>query len=248
MKWFKFYGQDYISDPKMLSLTASERSCWITLLSYASVNDNGMITFLSEQQLMIQAGLDFQQEEWDMTTGVLEKFKRLEMIQYDNGMITVKNWQKRQETSLTSYERVKRFREKKRNDNGNDNAMITSEENRIDKNRIDKKREENTSLELEKSILEEIFNLWNSQSAFIGSCKNITAKKRLLPKCREITPDIISAFGKLKDYKFEDMQLSLKNYIQDIINRSPENDYAKHRFSFYEFFKQANGFKKYLNK
>ena len=43
------------------------------------------------------------------------------------------NWQKRQETNLTSYERVKRFREKKRNDN----AKITLEENRIEENRRD---------------------------------------------------------------------------------------------------------------
>lgn len=134
MKWFKFYGQDYLSDPKMLALSASERSCWITLLAYASVNDNGKITFLSEEQLMMQAGLSFQHDEWDMTKGILKKLEKLEMIQIDNEVITVKNWQKRQETSLTNYERVKRFREKKRNDN----VMITSEENRRDKKRIDK--------------------------------------------------------------------------------------------------------------
>lgn len=115
----------------MLSLSASERSCWITLLAYASVNDNGKITFLSEEQLMMQAGLDFQYEEWDRTKGVLKKFEKLGMIHNDNGMITVTNWQKRQETNLTSYERVKRHREKKRNDN----AMITPEENRIEENK-----------------------------------------------------------------------------------------------------------------
>ena len=75
----------------MLSLTPSDRSCWITILSYASINDNGMITFLSEQQLMAQAGLDPTQEEWDKTIGILEKLKKLEMIGIDNGMITVKN-------------------------------------------------------------------------------------------------------------------------------------------------------------
>ncbi len=135
MKWFKFYGQDYLSDPKMLALTGSERSCWITLLCYSSVNDNGMITFLSEEQLMIQAGVGLTSEEWDKTKGVLEKFKKLKMIRIDNGEITLENWQKRQETNLTSYERVKRHREKKRNDN----AMITLDKNRIDKNRIIKK-------------------------------------------------------------------------------------------------------------
>src|SRR3990167_4969715 len=145
----------------MLSLSASERSCWITLLSYSSVNDNGMITFLSEEQLMIQAGVDFQSEEWDRTKGIIEKLKKLNIIHIDNKMITICNWQKRQETNLTSYERVKKHREKKRNDN----TKITLDKNRIDKNRIDNKNpiaaknaagvEEVLSLEEETKKLED---------------------------------------------------------------------------------------------
>ena len=137
MKWFKFYGQDYLSDPKMLALTSDERSCWLTLLCYSSVNDNGMIKNLSEQQLMMQSGMDFMQEDWGRTVGVLEKLKNLEMIHIDNGKITIINWQKRQETNLTSYERVKKYRKKKHNDN----TMITLEENRREENRIDKEED-----------------------------------------------------------------------------------------------------------
>ena len=134
MKWFKFYGQDYISDPKKLSLDACARSCLITLLAYSSINDNGVITFLDEEQLMIQAGISPMHEEWERTRGILEKLKKLEIIDIDNRVITIKNWKKRQETNLTSYERVKRYRKKKQNDN----AKITLEENRIDKKRIEK--------------------------------------------------------------------------------------------------------------
>lgn len=130
MKWFKFYGQDYLSDPKILALSACERSCWITLLSYGSVNDNGMITFLDEQQLMAQAGISPMHEEWDATIGVLKKMEKLQMITIDNDMITILNWQKRQETSLTGYERVKKYRKKKRNDNDVITQMITSDKNR----------------------------------------------------------------------------------------------------------------------
>lgn len=179
MKWFKFYGQDYLSDPKMLALTACERSCWITLLSYASVNDNGMITFLSEEQLMSQAGLDLQKEEWKETKGVLERLKKFKMIHIDNGMITVINWQKRQETSLTSYERVKRYREKKRSDNANDNAKITTDKIRVDKNRRDKNiilhseqsSQINKSIELFKPLNPLNYKKWYSnktQRAAIG--------------------------------------------------------------------------------
>ena len=142
MKWFKFYGQDYLCDPKILALTASERSCWLTLLAYGSINDNGVITFLSEEQLMAQAGITPNSQEWEKTKGVVEKLKKLEMIKSDNAVITLKNWQKRQETNLTGYERVKRFREKRRDnarDNALDNAEITSDKNRIDKIRKDNK-------------------------------------------------------------------------------------------------------------
>lgn len=136
-QWFKFYGAEYLSDPKMMALSPCERSCWITLLSLASVNDNdsdnGKIMFLDEHKLMLIAGLDPTRNEWEETQGVLQKFKKLKMITFDNEMITLKNWRKRQETNLTGYERVKRHREKKRLDN----KLITPDKNRVEESRID---------------------------------------------------------------------------------------------------------------
>lgn len=120
MKWFKLYGQDWLTDTKLFSLSGNERSCFITLLAYGSINDNGVITFLSEEQLMFQSGVDSASDEWEKTSGVLKKLEKLKMIQIDNEMITIKNWKKRQETNLTGYERVKKWREKKQDDN----AMI----------------------------------------------------------------------------------------------------------------------------
>ena len=122
----------------MLTLTASERSCWITLLCYASVNNNAVITFLNEEQLMLQAGISFNNNEWNRTKGVLKRFKKLKMIDYSNGKITLRNWSKRQEIYSKSYERLKRWREKKRletfRSNAKDNGKNRVEENRIDKN------------------------------------------------------------------------------------------------------------------
>ena len=74
---------------------------------------------------------------WKNTEGVLKKFQELEMIHIDNEVITILNWEKRQESNLTGYERVKKYREKKRIDNANDNAMITSDKSRVDKSRVD---------------------------------------------------------------------------------------------------------------
>ena len=135
MKWFKLYGSEYLSDTKILSLTSEERSCWITLLCHASTNDNdndnGKVKYLTEYQLMVQSGIEPRDECWGKTEGVLKRFKKLGMIRIANGVITVKNWDKRQEMSLTGYERVKRYREKVKNetnDNTGDNTLITSEE------------------------------------------------------------------------------------------------------------------------
>ena len=134
--WFKFYGGEYLYDPKIMSLRANERSCWITLLCYASVSEiPGEIKHLTEERLLIASGIDTMDDLWSETQGVLQRLVDLEMITIDdNGMITVKNFRKRQDTALSSYERVKKYREKKRLDNAdndNDNA-------RVDKRRVEK--------------------------------------------------------------------------------------------------------------
>ncbi len=123
----------------MLQLTPEERSCWLTLLCYGSVNDSGVVTFLSEEQLMMQSGLDFRDDNWERTVGVLKKFEKLEMITNDNEVVTLSNWTKRQGEALTTYERLKKYREKKKEVKRvitkPKREMITIEENRIEENR-----------------------------------------------------------------------------------------------------------------
>jgi len=142
--WFKFYGGEYLYDPKIMSLSAPQRSCWITLLCYASVSEiPGEIKHLTEERILIASGIDTVDDLWNETLGFLKKFQELEMITVDdNGMIKVKNFRKRQDSALTSYERVKKWREKKRDDNGdnaNDNA-------RVEKSRVENIREEKKSI------------------------------------------------------------------------------------------------------
>jgi hypothetical protein len=136
--WFKFYGGEYLYDPKIISLTAPQRSCWISLLCYASVSEiPGEIKYLTEEKLLIASGIDPVDDLWTETQGVLQKFKGLEMIALDdNGMITVKNFRKRQDSALTSYERVRKFREKKRNETDETTPF------KNDNSRVDKRREE----------------------------------------------------------------------------------------------------------
>ncbi len=137
-QWFKFYGGEYLSDPKILQLNAPERSCWVTLMCLASQAESGEIKFFSEAQLLALSGIH------DHPTGILQKFEDLAMIRFCNGNVTLLNWQKRQYSE--GYFRVKQFR--KRISNAQDN-------DRREEKRIDKKRKEELPEFLDKKIWEQ---------------------------------------------------------------------------------------------
>ena len=116
-QWFKFYGGEYLGDPKVYGMTAQERSCWVTLLCLASISSSpGKISFLSEEQLMLMSGIDFQKDEWDSVRGVLKKFENLKMIDVSDGYIQLINYEKRQNSNLTEAEKKAKYREKKKKD------------------------------------------------------------------------------------------------------------------------------------
>lgn len=137
-KWFKFYGGEYLADPKMERLSPLERSCWITLLCLASMNGEGKIEFLTVEVLLNKSGIQFDPyhpEEWEKALSVLTKFQNMKMISLsENGDITVLNWEKRQEHNLTVAERVAKSRENRKPVTINV-TNVTSDKNRIDKNR-----------------------------------------------------------------------------------------------------------------
>lgn len=118
-------------------LTACERSCWLTLLAYASVSENGgKVKYLTEQQLMIAAGVSPMHEEWDITVGVLAKFDGLDMISLEKDEIEVLNWGKRQESYLSNAERQRKYREKVKS-NADVTTPLQQSNARIEENRID---------------------------------------------------------------------------------------------------------------
>jgi hypothetical protein len=128
--WFKFYGSEYLSDPKFFGLGAYERSCWITILSLASQTEDGVINFFSESQLYAYSGIS-PVENQDLK--VLDKFQELGMIDLCNGVVTVKNWNKRQRSE--GYERVKAFRQRQ------SNANVTDREKEREKERTSGSKE-----------------------------------------------------------------------------------------------------------
>ncbi len=157
-QWFKFYGAEYLSDPKIFSLNGNQRSCWVTLLSLASTSTiPGEIPYLTEERLFGMSGLDFTRDEWEDCQGTLQKFVNLEMIKIENEKITILNFKKRQEVYLTNAERQAKYRERQQ-----DNTKVTLmlhksnariEENRIEENRIDTATVKN-SKELKKQFFE----------------------------------------------------------------------------------------------
>lgn len=141
-QWFKFYGGEFLSDPKIASLTASERSCWVTLLCLASISSTpGVVKYLTTEILLEKAGVSV--TEVTKSNGacnknvldVLNRFQKMEMITVNSaGDIILNNWEKRQETALTNAERQARYREKHSNEKVT--APVTNVT--LDKIRLDK--------------------------------------------------------------------------------------------------------------
>lgn len=178
--WFKFYGQEFLSDPKMLSLTALERSLWLTLLCLGSASDEeGVIKYIDEQKIKVLTNLSPLDDEWDTEDGFLKHFEELGMIVLEDKKITISNFNKRQEQHSESYERVKKFREKQKQE-GYSNVTVKRNDNaREEKNRIDKNRKE-----------------------YRESSKSILTEVSFIEKLKEQFPDmdVVSEIDKMKDW------------------------------------------------
>lgn len=182
--WFKFYGSEYLSDPKIASLSPQERSCWITLLCLSSTSSvPGMIEYLTVEVLLNKSGISldpYNPEEWDRCLSVLAKFERMNMISLlESGSVELLNWNKRQESAMSVTERVRKHRLKSKAIEGNvtdvtlRNKNVTIEENRIEENRINTSnffiKNKNTD-----SVLKEGFKTRLEASKWVG--KNYDSK------------------------------------------------------------------------
>lgn len=153
-QWFKFYGGEFLSDPKIASLSAQERSCWMTLLCLASISSTpGIVEFLTVEVLLTKSGIEFNPyspEEWNASLAVLEKFVRMKMItKSEEGVIEIMNWKKRQETALTNAERQARYRGTKGSNEKVTGHVtnVTLDKNREDKNKNDDFKSKSSSFE-----------------------------------------------------------------------------------------------------
>ena len=213
--WFKFYGSEYLSDPKIGSLSPQERSCWITLLCMAGTSSEpGIIEYLTVEVLLQKSGINFDPyhpEEWDKCLAILKRLEKLKMIRTsEEGSIEVVNWNKRQEHNLTVAERVAKSRaNKKSNENVTMNVTnVTTEENREEENREEKIIYSPTPEEVAKELeLETAFNLF--WEAYPKKEDKKVAKLRFLNLDEKIYPKIMKAIEIQKKTK----QWQTKDFI-----------------------------------
>lgn len=139
--WFKFYGQDYLTDPKMISLSLAEKVYWLTILCLASNSDDGVIDHLTEDNLKMIAGVKPNDPEWSSHKSIFDTFVGLNLIRLNGSSIEVVNFKKRQESNLTGAERTANYRErlKKRHTSDIDcDEERHKSDARVEENRVEK--------------------------------------------------------------------------------------------------------------
>jgi hypothetical protein len=178
MKWFKFYGQDYLTDNKIKALSVEMRQCWVILLCMASGEEKGgKLKFVQENEVKRMAGIEEDGQTWHETTGFLLLFKDMEMITIDNEIngtynITLLNFQKRQGEAMTPYERVKKYRESKKH---NDNAPTLSNSFKPLQNVIKNEANDNDDNKTDNGRLEEIRG--DKNTIVLSDKQKVPAKK-----------------------------------------------------------------------
>lgn len=143
MEWFKFYGKDFLTDPKVHRLSPLHQLMFVYLLCHASDSDDGRVEYLTEWQLAINCGVMPTDDEAGQVAGFFDYLEKLGMISREGDAITVIKYKERQSRLLTGAERAKRYREKHRKSDDRNAARVTNVT--LDKKRVEKNREENTT-------------------------------------------------------------------------------------------------------
>lgn len=105
-RWFRFYD-DAINDPKILKLPEASRWHWTALLCIASKHE-GFLPATDDVALMLRV-------KPAIAATIITAMKQAGLLDLEDGKYTPHNWSGRQYKSDTSTDRVKRFRNGKRN-------------------------------------------------------------------------------------------------------------------------------------
>lgn len=162
--WFKFYGQDWLTDVKIISMSMEDRLCFITLLCLASASsEQGVVRGVTEEAIInlahIPDDVTNDNNSWQKAKGFLVRLekKRIVTLEVTDDVTDVKinAFERRQNTMLTGAERQAKYiarkkekasigkgriKSRQQSDVG-DVSKVTLEERRGEKKREDKKEE-----------------------------------------------------------------------------------------------------------
>jgi hypothetical protein len=115
-RWLRV-NEDCIDNPKVLKLPDALRWQWVALLCVASKND-GVLPPIDDVALCLRVP-EAKAAEY------ITKLVKAKLIDREGDVFVPHNWSKRQFKSDTSTERVKRYRDKKRNVSSNVSETVT---------------------------------------------------------------------------------------------------------------------------
>lgn len=142
-KWFKFYGQDWLTDLKIMRLSVVDRICYVTLLCLASSSsEQGVVHDCDEYSIIALTHMS--NDESESAIGFLDRLIKLGMVEKNGLTITIKAFAKRQTAYLTDAERSKNYRDRRRESDDRHTTYVTNvtlEKSRVEKSREEKKEE-----------------------------------------------------------------------------------------------------------
>lgn len=224
MKWFKFYGQDFLTDSKVGSLNPLQKLMWVVLLSIASQDEEktGVIKFLSESRLKELSGITDNpyNDDWSRTNETLVTFCNMGLVTMpDKDTIVINNYNKLQTENQSGAERVRAYRERQKAQNEAKSSVtpVTNVTLRkvksvtLDKNRIDKNNKE-IYKENEKPFSKIIYLTSLPEEDITEFTQNFTiSRKQLIDKCKQVYDSLISR-GKTQTYK--DYKALMRNIVR----------------------------------
>ena len=202
-QWIKLYTEA-LHDRKMRKLSRFDKSVFYDLLLLAGQDDNGGVLPDIED---IALELDLKKPEAQKSVENLIKAGIICKDINDNLMIT--RFQERQDSNLSGYERVKRYRETRKsvindnvNDNADDNTMITNESYQevindnaedtemitVDKE-IEIDKEIDINLTVNANALTDAEKSKSPKKLPFGSLKNVMLTEQENQKLHELFPD-----------------------------------------------------------
>lgn len=147
MKWFKFYGQDWMTDLKIMHMSMEDRLCFLTLMCLASSSDEGgLVRGCTEDALIRLSHIpDCPTEErnpYGAARGCLKRYEALQSVTLlSNGDVTVNNFMRRQSENLSNAERQEKYRKRLKTRVNPSNERYIPQSNDSNARREEKRRE-----------------------------------------------------------------------------------------------------------